>query len=205
MNTPTSNGPLEVDDGMPTLPVRERFGSEISPGKIRKPHFLQRYVKMQYAESDITQLARDIWQSVLGLEMVPQIDTVESIADDRLSGSIHIAGAWKGSVTLDAPRPFGRRAAATMFNLPEADVSENDIVDALAELTNMLGGNIKSILPGPSFLALPTVTEGIDYNVSIPDARRMSDLTFQCGESPVRIQLFEQDETAKTPRTGQIS
>ena len=41
-----------------------------------------------------------------------------------------------------------------------ADVTEVDQQDVASELVNMIGGNLKSLLPGPSFLSLPTIVSG---------------------------------------------
>ena len=38
--------------------------------------------------------------------------------------------------------------------------AEADIADALGEIANVIGGNLKSTLPGPSLLSLPVVTTG---------------------------------------------
>ena len=155
---------------------------------------------MQFAAADITQLATDIWGSVLGLEIEPA-ETAE-LGEDCLTGCIQIAGAWRGSVRLDVPRSFAHQIAATMFDLSLPKVSEDDMTDALAELTNMLGGNIKSVLPGPSCLALPTVTEGLDYQVSIPGTRCLSDLAYSSSGTPIRIQLLEHDDVGEKRATS---
>jgi hypothetical protein len=40
---------------------------------------------------------------------------------------------------------------------PPTVVDDEDVADALGELANVLGGNIKSVLPGPSALGLPKI------------------------------------------------
>ena len=40
---------------------------------------------------------------------------------------------------------------------PPTVVDDEDVADALGELANVLGGNIKSVLPGPSALGLPQI------------------------------------------------
>ena len=36
-------------------------------------------------------------------------------------------------------------------------LDEEDVADALGELANVVGGNVKAVLPGPSVLGLPEV------------------------------------------------
>jgi chemotaxis protein CheX len=51
--------------------------------------------------------------------------------------------------------------------------------DAITELSNMVGGNIKALLPQPSRLSLPTVFEGQDYKLRVPGAVCVSRLIFE--------------------------
>ncbi len=68
---------------------------------------------------------------------------------------ISISGKWKGSVTVSTCETLGQRIAGQMFRKEDDAVTGEDVVDALTELTNIIAGNIKAILPGPSQLSLP--------------------------------------------------
>ena len=144
------------------------------------------------AEADLLQLAADIWSSVLGLEIEPTQSKNDS--SDRLTGCVQITGVWRGSVTLETSRGFARSAAASMFAVPEENVTSAEIIDALAELANMLGGNIKSLLPGPSFLALPSVTEGSDYELNLPKTQSLTEVRFVSLSDDIQIKIFEHIE-----------
>ncbi|MCG8391756.1 MAG: chemotaxis protein CheX [Pseudomonadales bacterium] len=68
---------------------------------------------------------------------------------------IAISGKWQGNVTVSTSENLGQRIASRMFRKESDSVEGVDIVDALTELTNIIAGNIKAILPGPSQLSLP--------------------------------------------------
>lgn len=56
---------------------------------------------------------------------------------------------------IECSESFARWAASRMF---DAEVSSRqDVGDALGELTNMVGGNLKALLPGPNRLSIPDV------------------------------------------------
>ena len=48
-----------------------------------------------------------------------------------------------------------------MFGSAPDVVTDAEVVDALGELTNMIGGNVKSLLPAPSQLSLPMVSDSV--------------------------------------------
>lgn len=102
----------------------------------------------------IAVVTRDIFATVLA-------DGGDLLSGDRGSGEIvstvEITGAWNGTVCLSCSVVAGRHAASAMFDMEDSELSPAEISDAVGELVNMVGGNIKSLLPGPTQLSLPTV------------------------------------------------
>ena len=47
-----------------------------------------------------------------------------------------------------------------MFDVEIEEVSPADVLDAVGELVNIVGGNLKGMLPSPTGLSLPSVTDG---------------------------------------------
>jgi chemotaxis protein CheX len=79
-----------------------------------------------------------------------------------------------------------------MLQLSPGDVTDDDKRDVVAELANMIGGNLKSLLPGPLYLSLPTVLAGRDLGLQIPGAELVEDVLLQCESGSLRIRLFAQ-------------
>ncbi|MEM6732253.1 MAG: chemotaxis protein CheX [Myxococcota bacterium] len=111
---------------------------------------------MDLTEDDIRELVREIWATVLNRNAE---DLVEhpSFDGERYHCEVRIDGAWRGAVWLSAPQALALRSAAEMFSLPEEELTPDDIRDALGELANMVGGNLKSTLPEPCSLSIPSV------------------------------------------------
>lgn len=123
---------------------------------------------IQCTSDDLVAITQNIVETVLHATL--HLGEPAPAVQYALSGCIQLAGAWQGAVILDCSDEFAAQAAAAMFGLSPNAVEPQDKIDTVAELVNMLGGNIKSILPGPSFLALPTVTAGEDYKIEVPSA-----------------------------------
>ncbi len=105
-----------------------------------------------------------IWESLAtdGLPQLPADDGSGGEAPDgrpRLVGRVEITGQWEGAVTIDCDAELAARIAAAMFGMEDGGAEPDEIRDALGELANMAGGNIKSLLPAPSQLSLPTVSD----------------------------------------------
>ncbi len=61
-------------------------------------------------------------------------------------GSVGVSGTFRGVVTFACTRAFMQRAARTMLAALDAQATDELARDVLAELTNVLGGNLKSLL-----------------------------------------------------------
>ncbi len=107
-------------------------------------------------EEEIDQITRLIWQSLLSLD----VERLEVPPPDRgpaVQGTVAISGAWTGVLVLRFASELARWATAIMLETDLASVSEEEMHDAIAELTNMIGGNLKSHLPQPSTMSIPEV------------------------------------------------
>jgi chemotaxis protein CheX len=139
----------------------------------------------------LLEIAQSIWSSMLGLAASP--DRSESLVRDPigLMASVHIAGAWNGLVVFLPTATFARRAASLMLAMPPDSVSMAEIEDAVAELSNIIGGSVKALLPGPSSLSLPVVLHGSQYAVRMPRTRLAANLRFTCEGQPLEIRILE--------------
>ena len=102
-------------------------------------------------------IADEVWLSLVGdgevFVPVPAPRPAEAV-----SAWVQISGPWNGAVVLTcAPATAEALTESVLRARPPATVDDEDVADALGELANVLGGNIKSVLPGPSSLGLPQI------------------------------------------------
>jgi chemotaxis protein CheX len=147
---------------------------------------------MQIAEDQIRQSVEDLWSSVLGLaiEPIPSLGQAAPRAG-FLTGCIEISGSWEGSVTIDCGPSLARKAAAIMFGIDAGQTSYDQVQDALGELTNILGGQVKALLPEPCRLSLPAVTREADNAFRGIYDKVLTCLDFACLDAPVRVTIAE--------------
>lgn len=113
---------------------------------------------------------------------------------NTLAGCVQIMGSWQGTVALLCPMPLARKASAIMFGVEEETAGTEEIQDALGELANMTGGNIKSLLPEPCYLSLPAVAV-TDYGLRIPGSELVTEVTFQCQGYQFVVSLLKRVDT----------
>lgn len=153
---------------------------------------------MNLVETDIAEIVQGVWDAMLGLE-IELVPGLSGAVDDLVTGSVTVTGATDCVVALQL-RPEGAWAfAAAMFGMPTDEVTEDEVADAVGELTNMVGGNIKSLLPEPSLLSLPTVSRGAPVRVRVPGGSARSEVSLLSGEEVVVVQVWSRLPNADAP------
>jgi len=138
----------------------------------------------------VAEVAGAVWDSFLGLPLQRTQEQPEP-ASGGMSGVVTISGAWRGAVVLQCSPEHAAEAAEAMFAAEPGSLSPAEVADALGELTNMVGGNLKNLLPEPSTLSIPSVSGGGDSQVFVPAARPVLEVPLQSGASVVRVVLWQ--------------
>jgi chemotaxis protein CheX len=108
-------------------------------------------------EPTIESIAGEAWIALVGMDEI-LVPLPGELPADVLSSWVDIVGPWTGSVVLTT----GRETAAELTRalLGESappELEDEDVSDAFGEIANVVGGNVKAALPGPSALSLPDV------------------------------------------------
>lgn len=116
----------------------------------------------------IVKATSDVFRTMMRLRVVAGEVTVEKaqIRRAEVIGSIGVAGFLSGAISLFLPKALAKQAVAAMLMMDSSDeLADGDLVDAIGELTNMVGGNIKTELfqKAPLFdISVPSVYIGED-------------------------------------------
>ncbi len=152
---------------------------------------------MKVQEQDIRDITGAVWTNVLQTTACPPPDGSEpELLGTVMTGCVQISGAWQGAVTLQCTSDLARAAAATMFETDPARTSPEEIRDALGELVNMVGGNIKALLGGSLQLSLPLVVEGTRDALCVCEAVAVHRVWFASQGEAFAVTLFSRVEAA---------
>jgi chemotaxis protein CheX len=140
---------------------------------------------------DLREVVETVWTVTLGFEVLDPLGSLPPPPESTWCGCIHVGGTWDGLVKLSMSEALARRAASAMFGAPAESLTREELIDALGEITNMTGGSVKALLPGPSKLSLPSVVTGTEYSVVSPGGVVLREVAFQTGGSQIRVQVVE--------------
>lgn len=153
---------------------------------------------MPFHDTEIHQLVTDIWSTMLGLDSHP-CDQPDWLNRDDWTGSVKIHGARELTVFLSGSDQMVRSATAAMFDV-NGDAATSDLLrDTWGELTNMVAGGFKSLLPGNCFLGLPLVTDFGACELSVLNHRILTEVGFHCGAEQLRVTILDRRSTLRKP------
>ena len=129
-------------------------------------------------QKGIIETAQEIFSTMFMIDIEPAGQTTDKSSDllDNITGMIGLAGTYKCVLAIHFPLKVARSMTASFLGMEESEVEE-DIDDAIGEIANMLGGNIKSLLS----------ENGRDIDLSLPSIVRGSRYTFHSKGSVERM------------------
>ena len=149
-------------------------------------------VEVEVDESDLAEMVEQVWESYLDPEGIsPLIPTYDENQPSEVHSSVSITGSWTGHVVYASSRAAAQRAAAAFLAMEMDEVSEEDISDTLGELANIVGGNVKAMLPPGAHLSLPQVMLAPEATSRYPSTERISGVYGMWEGEPVSISMWQ--------------
>ncbi len=144
---------------------------------------------MEILQNDVEMATNEIWSGMLQIELaqaaVPPKDC------NGIGACVQITGAWEGAVRVDCSVELARLATSRFLAVDPSEVQIDQIRDAMGELANMSAGSVKPLLPKPCQLSLPSVADGADYHLSIPQGEELLKAGFTFQNEPLLITVLQ--------------
>jgi chemotaxis protein CheX len=152
----------------------------------------------QMKREEIVQILHATTESVfsmmLNLPVSPQADRQETGDPAPVEGVIAmvgITGGWTGMGQIYCSAEFACALAGALL-MTEYTSVDGDVLDAVAEVANMIIGNAKTSLEerlGQLGLGVPTVVYGRNYQARTGGMHDWTVVPFQCGDKTMEVRF----------------
>lgn len=155
-------------------------------------------MQVRVSEESIEKANAQFWEQMLAMRLEPIAPAGEAggasssarcIGPGHVVGCCDLSGVWAGRIEIRLSRGLAVEATSAMMMQPPDAVQPADILDAAKEIANMVAGTIKSALPRPCAMSVPSAEfESGDF--CIPAHTRDSVTVFfhhPAGELMVRV------------------
>lgn len=137
---------------------------------------------------EIEQIAQTVFATMFEIDLF-RLESAAAGDSDPLQATVEIAGAWSGSVVLALSPELIRAAASKMLSCDPSEITDQDQQEVASEIANMIGGNLKSILPAPSVLSIPQIVTG-EAGLGHAEGSSTDELNFGATEGFLRVSVF---------------
>lgn len=152
-------------------------------------------------EESIVKANTQFWEQMLSMRLEPvvlggnaPVDAemtmeVRCIGLPHVVGSCSLSGVWTGRIEVRLSQGLALEATAAMLMQPVETVQAHDTLDATREIANMIAGTLKSALPRPCAMTVPTATVEADDFCVLPLTADSVTVFFrhEAGEFMVRV------------------
>ena len=142
----------------------------------------------------VTQAANEVFTTMLFLEPEtnePFTSSVANLSNNGVVSLIGITGPWVGTGSISCTAPIACKLASALM-MAEYDAVDDEVLDAMAELTNMIIGNVKTVLEeslGPLGLSIPTVIHGRNFSSRTPGKQTWTVVPFSVAGETVEVHI----------------
>jgi chemotaxis protein CheX len=142
--------------------------------------------------ADLSSIVGQIWASYLDPESKsPVVPAQSPHTTAEIVASVSISGSWHGHVVVSCSAGAARAAAAAFLLVKPDEVAIVDVVDVMGELANIVGGNLKSMLPATSFVSLPQVVSAAGTTVHWPACEQVCEFSGTWQNEPISISMWQ--------------
>jgi len=137
---------------------------------------------------------RDVFSTMLGLELTdgqPYVKEEAPVPTDGVLALVGLAGRWAGSGTFSCNAQTAVRLASQLLMQPYEAIDE-EVLDAVGEITNMVIGNVKTALEeelGPMGLSIPTVIYGRNFSTRSIGRSKWTVVPFHLDSELIEVHL----------------
>lgn len=136
----------------------------------------------------VRQATREVFDTMLAMpleDLEPRQERGEPAPINGVIALVGIGGDWTGTGRICCSAELSCRLAGAMLGMEYTAVDE-DVLDAIAEVANMIIGNVKTTLEdelGPLGLSVPTVVFGRNYHARSGRIQSWTVVPFRCPNS----------------------
>jgi chemotaxis protein CheX len=154
--------------------------------------------------------AANVFATMLGQDLPQGEVTMEHGApepNDGVVSFIGIAGAWAGTGSICCTPALACRICSQLLMM-DATAVDAEVLDAVAELTNMIIGSVKTDLEqhlGPLGLSIPTVVFGRNFKTKSAGQHEWIVVSFLLDGEPLTVKMCLTPNERAVPQPRQVT
>lgn len=142
----------------------------------------------------IIHAAVEVFSTMLEIDIVagePTVSKAEHESHSDVVALLGLTGEWSGSGQISIEGAFACLIASRML-MSDYDSVDGDVLDVIAEIANMVVGNVKNMLEeklGPMGLSTPSIVFGGSFETRVAGSPPRVTVPFVCSEGSLSVRI----------------
>ncbi len=144
----------------------------------------------------VIEATREVFSTMVMMDVQDSFPLLEPVTkfSCSITGMVGLVGTYSGVLSIHCPRPLALKITSNMLGMEveEIEEAEEDVNDALGEIANMLGGQVKMVLSKGGMdmnISIPTVISGEEYTINSMAESDCVIIPFNTGEERFLVSL----------------
>ena len=142
---------------------------------------------MKIDQEQIVKITHDMFTSMLNIPEARTGSSVSALPSEVIQGSVSIDGDWHAELRVVASKQLAESIACAMFAMEVDELTTCEIHDAIGEVANVIGGNLKGIVNQDCSLGIPDISTSTS---EIPEGALCNQ--FECFNDTLHVIHIEQ-------------
>ncbi len=151
----------------------------------------------------VVEVVQTIFSTMIDLEARPA-QGAGLPQGNRVTSSVFLEGAWNGAVSVECGLKDASFLAGKLLAVDPPESFDDDVRDAMGELANMIGGNLKATMGTDVRLSMPSVIHGNDYQVNVCGSVVHDRIAFEFEGGCCWITVLSKDNKESTKQASRI-
>lgn len=141
------------------------------------------------AIDDQVLIAQQVFLSMVNMDMARASDHTTN-GEQVIASLLEYSEPSEGTILLECTPSLAYAFTARLMQVPTPAHLDEDVSDAMSELVNMIGGNLKGLMPEETCVSLPSVLAESDRLQLLHDYPRLSRVCMTGVDGHLCISLF---------------
>ncbi len=145
--------------------------------------------------TSVTDALLEVFDMMLSmqLELTDETGSQLLVDEERIVGSVSLAGRVMGTINIHIGRDFARQMTAAMLGVEMDEIEDaDDVKDVISEVCNIVGGGLKSNFCDAGLtcrLSTPSFTTGSDFTIESLNTSRRERYVFSQDKQQVVVEV----------------
>jgi chemotaxis protein CheX len=141
--------------------------------------------------ADQRTIARQVFETMVDMELTPCDRHLETEDPDVVGAVLRYSGPSDGAMLIECSPALAFTFAARLMAIERPSSVDADVIDAMGELVNMIGGNLKALMPEQTCISAPQVLQPGEREALMAVSRRLTRVCFTAGLDHCCVSLIE--------------